>query len=184
MADNAEWLLRFKRDVGILPEGPGLGLSADQWNVSQGGTGFAPPYAFPNDNINNMLPATSTIATPVNQSANSSGQHENQADVYLRGRIFAADQTTIANYLHAFESRYNRPATIFCSRELELGLIKYVIKEMSQNASFPSDESLRAHARLVLASDVTSADDTTLLAKFKAWIVDTLGQQQSKQLVN
>ncbi len=44
-ADNAEWLRRFKRDVGILTDSSLPGLpDGNQWNLTQGGSGFAPPY--------------------------------------------------------------------------------------------------------------------------------------------
>ncbi len=177
MADNAEWLLRFKRDVGILPPGPGLGLSIDQWNISQGGTGFAPPYAFPDNSSSDMALAAFTVADSIDHTTTSTDQHINQADVYLRDRLFRANQNTVANYIDDLESRYSRPAAIFCSRELELGMIEYVRKELSQSVSFPSDEALRAHARSVLGTDLTAADDTTLLAKFKAWMMGIMGQQ-------
>ncbi|CZT01132.1 related to monocarboxylate transporter 4 [Rhynchosporium graminicola] len=48
-ADNAEWLIRFKRDVGLSSPslGPGLPLTHPSWRIADGGTGFSPPFISP-----------------------------------------------------------------------------------------------------------------------------------------
>ncbi|KAI1081593.1 hypothetical protein F5B20DRAFT_534551 [Whalleya microplaca] len=155
-ADNFEWLQRFKRDVGILPadSGPGLGSSTISWAISDGGTGFAPPYVTPN-------PAA-TIE-PL----------ETSPTIYLReqARPFEPPASTANAYLRNFTQRYPAPAKIFCSRELESGLTAFVRREVHRSdggGAFPSDDQLRARAREIMGMQTTSCDDPVLLGRFKA----------------
>ncbi|CVK87866.1 uncharacterized protein FMAN_05310 [Fusarium mangiferae] len=186
-ADNAEWLLRFKRDVGILPPGAGLSLDTNAWNITHGGTGFAPPYAFPNKK---MLHATSsTPASVVSPSATNGSTMTTspgttspgfeKLEIFLGNNAtpFEADQTLLEGYIETFSSRYDRPASVFCSRELESGLISFVETEMACGAGFPSDEAIRLRGREILSCDKTAADDPDLLARFKAWMMRLRHQQ-------
>ncbi|UQC75951.1 uncharacterized protein CLUP02_17460 [Colletotrichum lupini] len=160
-ADNAEWLRRFKRDAGIIAE-PGPGLPpGDAWSLEQGGTGFAPPYAFPKGD---MAPFS-----------------EKTTEVPIRNvKFFQTDSTITNKYLETFKTRYPKPATIFCARELEDGLIKFVESEISLTGSFPDDEAIRVKARMILNSAETAADDPVLLGKFKGWMM-TRGQIPGRQ---
>ncbi|KAF5624299.1 homeobox 4 [Fusarium sp. NRRL 25303] len=186
-ADNAEWLLRFKRDVGILPPGAGLSLDTNAWNITHGGTGFAPPYAFPNKK---MLHATSsTPASVVSPSATNGSTMTaspgttspgfEKLEIFLGNNAtpFEADQTLLEGYIETFSSRYDRPASVFCSRELESGLISFVETEMACGAGFPSDEAIRLRGREILSCNKTAADDPDLLARFKAWMMRLRHQQ-------
>ncbi len=160
-ADNAEWLRRFKREVGILtdPSLPGLpeGL---QWNIAQGGSGFAPPYAFPNPNVP-LAPFDDTLTISMLENT----------------KPIATESTTANKYLQTFATRQTPPAAVFCARELEAGLAQFVTDEVSllscgggqaaRNAAFPSDEVIRAKARDILKTPTTAADDPVLLEKFK-----------------
>ncbi|GKT45591.1 homeobox protein 4 [Colletotrichum spaethianum] len=166
-ADNAEWLLRFKRDCGIIRD-PGPGLPpGDAWSLAQGGTGFAPPYAFPKGD---MAPFS-----------------EKTTDVPIRNiKVFEIQSDITNRYLETFKTRYPKPATIFCSRELEDGLVKFVETEMAHSGQFPDDDSLRAHASFILNAPETAANDPALLGKFKGWMMtrgQQFGQQQQQQPV-
>lgn len=71
--------------------------------------------------------------------------------------------------MKSVSKRFQKPATIFCSREMESELTKYVKAELARGVT-PSDEALRAKARDVLGVDRTSADEPGLLQKFKVMV--------------
>lgn len=147
-ADNAEWLQRFKRDVGILEDaGPGL-PACDAWSLEQGGTGFAPPYAFPKGEL---APFHKNVSVSMGQCSKS----------------FPAGQSVANSYLEDFTSRELRPATVFCSRELERGLVQFVENCFTGTGRMPSDAAIQAQGRHILGRDKTAAEDPALLQKFK-----------------
>ncbi|KAF5677444.1 homeobox 4 [Fusarium circinatum] len=187
-ADNAEWLLRFKRDAGILPSGPGLSLDTNGWNIANGGTGFAPPYAFPNKR---MLDATSSMPTSVTSPSATNGSTMTSSPVMIspgfekveifignNATPFETNQALLDGYIETFSLRYDRPAIVFCSRELENGLVGFVEAEIARGAGFPSDEALKLRGREILGTAKTSADDPSLLERFKAWMFDQRQQEQ------
>ena len=67
---------------------------------------------------------------------------------------------------------------MFCSRELEAGLVKFVLDE----GGMPSDEELRAHAKEILRCNQTAADDKLLLAKFKEFMREKMGTEEQEEL--
>lgn len=169
-ADNAEWLQRFKKDVGIItnPTAPGLPSGAS-WNISQGGSGFAPPYALPAQHATLQASAQaedrSRVAVPV--TAGGERQFE-----------FEAEAATANKYLQSLaQGRLPPPGKVFCSRELETGLVEYVAGQTAPVGlgEFPSDEELRAKAREILGTQGTAADDPVLLGKFKDMVREKLG---------
>ncbi|KAK4251445.1 C2H2 transcription factor [Corynascus novoguineensis] len=144
-ADNLEWLRRFKRDVGLLtdPKLPGLPSSTLAWNMAQGGSGFSPPYVFPNplkpcqiaaSQIpagDNCHPSTTTSSSsfPTNittTSENSSGM----VNITLRegAKPIPAAGSTANRFVRGLcdTRRHDPPATVFCSRELERALSEFV----------------------------------------------------------
>lgn len=159
-ADNAEWLHRFKRDIGIINDsGPGL-PPGHAWALEQGGTGFAPPYAFLGDH------------EPVN----------NDVEVAMRtgAKSITAGHSAVNSYLEELTSSPNqKPAVIFCSRELEWGLQQYAKGYFMDRGFLPSDTALKAKAREILKAGKTAADDPILLGKFKAWLLTRLPQLAS-----
>ncbi|KAK3352969.1 hypothetical protein B0T25DRAFT_455493 [Lasiosphaeria hispida] len=166
-ADNAEWLRRFKRDVGILtdPSLPGL-PPGKTWNISQGGSGFAPPYVFPNPNA--PIKPFEEGLTPVATCEGSKLMH--------------TDSATANKYLSTFTTRQQPPAVVFCSRELENGLAEFVTGQVAllgyragAAAAFPDDEAIRARAREIIKTSRTPADDPVLLEKFKEMMREKLG---------
>ncbi|KAI0150326.1 hypothetical protein GGR57DRAFT_493141 [Xylariaceae sp. FL1272] len=158
-ADNAEWLQRFKVDVGILPagSGPGLGTSKVEWNLKDGGTGFAPPYVTPNP---------TAVIEPLRRNP----------QIFLRdeAKPFESEASTANHFLQNLTKRYPAPAKIFCSRELEQGLTEFVKRELQTKGVFPSDETLQERARSIMFMQKTPCDDTVLLRKFK----ESLGQTE------
>ena len=170
-ADNAEWLRRFKRDAGILtdPSLPGL-PEGSQWCVTQGGTGFAPPYAFPNP------------------KAQVAPFQDNRIPIRMCDtKVIPAESSTASKYIKGLATRA-QIATVFCSRELEGGLVEFVESEVSTATCsgeattatpFPSDRAIRTKAREILKMPNTAADDPVLLEKFKRMMKEKLGLGES-----
>ncbi|KAH7160300.1 hypothetical protein B0J13DRAFT_602838 [Dactylonectria estremocensis] len=165
-ADNDEWLLRFKRQVGILnDDGPGL-PDEDAWALEQGGTGFAPPYACPK-----------SILEPFHNNV--------QVSMRTGAKSFPACPSGANGYLEGLSSQYTRPAMVFCSRELERGLMGFVEGYITDTGRMPSDEMIQARGRQILNSDTTAADDLVLLAKFKAMMAEKRPQaSQTEKATN
>lgn len=181
----------------MLPPGPGLELSADQWNIAQGGTGFAPPYAFPGKNLlaaaasetpastncnsgTNATPATAASTVPTTCTSGSpNSPRSDRVEIYLRDNAqpFETNQAAIDKYIKTFATRYPRPAAVFCSRELEAGLLAHVKTDMARGLGFPSDDALRARARSLVGCEQTPADDPVLLEKFKTWALAQQAQE-------
>lgn len=152
-ADNAEWLIRFKRDAGLMPEDDGPGLPHSEptcWNVSRGGTGFSPPYVQPGKDTN--IPG-----------------YKDDVDVTVDDKVFKINPKTAEKFIRDLESRsrFKPPAMVFCSRDLENGLAELVKSELARGV-VPTDEQLRGKAREILGLEKTAADDLALLEKFKA----------------
>lgn len=147
-----EWLQRFKRDVGILPPDSNTGLGVDKlpWSLSAGGTGFAPPYVAPNPNA---------IVAPLDSTQRVLCREGSEE--------FEPDAVAAKRFLQTFTKRYEAPAKVFCSRELENGLSAYVKREVQKTGVFPTDEQLRGRARDIMGMQSTAADDANLLAQFK-----------------
>jgi hypothetical protein len=82
-------------------------------------------------------------------------------------KVFNVKATTAAKFLESMPQRWQKPATVFCSRDLEDGLNEFVKVEMEKGI-VPSDDALRAKAREILGVERTSADELELLEKFKA----------------
>jgi hypothetical protein len=147
-ADNAEWLLRFKRSIGLVNDnGPEL-PDGDMWALEQGGSGFAPPYAYPKGRMDLF---TGNVQVTMRQGA----------------KPIQADGQAANSFVESIASRYPRPGTVFCSRELEAELEGMVQMQIAMTGQLPDDESLRARAREVMGSPRTAADDVVLLEKFK-----------------
>ncbi|KAL9489416.1 hypothetical protein ACSS6W_001693 [Trichoderma asperelloides] len=151
-ADNAEWLARFKRDVGLAPadEGPGMPPVGPPraWRLEDGGSGFHPPYLKPKDG--KLIEFTADVPVAVDD------------------RIYNVSRETAEQFARALcEGQYRPPASVFCSRDLEDGLRLYV-EECIGNLHYPTDDELRMKAQEILGTTATAADDPNLLEKFKA----------------
>ncbi|KUJ17218.1 uncharacterized protein LY89DRAFT_617031 [Mollisia scopiformis] len=150
-ADNAEWLIRFKRDSGLASpqDGPGLPLNIGSWREAEGGSGFSPPYLCPQNE-----PAAPYVE---------------DVPVTMKHKTYNIKASTAQKYVKSVGQRYKKPPTIFCSREMESQLTDYARAEMSRGVT-PSDEALRAKAREILRVDRTGADEPVLLQKFKVMV--------------
>ncbi|KAK4145835.1 C2H2 transcription factor [Dichotomopilus funicola] len=148
-ADNCEWLRRFKRDVAIVTDAalPGLPLTLG-WNIAQGGSGFSPPYVFPNPIManslagslpsassfpnNNTTPATTTT-TPITLSTppQTTATPANVINVTLRegAKPILTAGSTANRFMRGLADarRHDPPASVFCSRELERDLAGFVM---------------------------------------------------------
>ena len=151
--------------MGILPASTGPGLPATElaWAIADGGTGFAPPYTFPKAT---MQPFHSNPRILLREDA----------------RPFEAESATANKFLASLTTRYEPPAAVFCSRELERGLVDYV--RATESGAMPSDEALRARAREILGQDATAADDDVLLGKFKDMVASMMAQQPAGPVVD
>jgi hypothetical protein len=85
----------------------------------------------------------------------------------MEDKVYNIKATTAQKFLKSMGKRYQPPASVFCSRELESGLNEYVRSEMAKGVS-PTDEDLKAQARVILGIETTAAEDKLLLGKFKA----------------
>lgn len=163
-ADNAEWLERFKRDSGISSqEGPGL-PDGYAWALEQGGSGFAPPYAYPKGHVDRF---NDDVAVGMRDGSKS----------------FKVGRSTANKFLNTLTSPKARPATVFCSRELETGLVDYVEAYVADKGVMPSDEDMKAKGREILDADTTSAEDSVVLGKFKVYMRQKLGLPAEPTLV-
>lgn len=150
-ADNAEWLQRFKRHCGIVKDG-GPGLSdGPEWAVEQGGSGFAPPYVFP-------------------KSQHEPFSEDVQITLQSGTKPFTAGQSVANSFLQDLKSRYPRPAVIFCSRELELGLIDFVKASVETTGCLPSTDAVCAEGKRVHSYEPSPMDDGALVDKFQEWM--------------
>ncbi|KAG4435299.1 hypothetical protein IFR05_009225 [Cadophora sp. M221] len=149
-ADNAEWLIRFKRDVGLASPslGPGLPISHPSWRIADGGTGFAPPFLMPQ-----VLPPPEKFSSDI--------------PVTMDHKTYNIKAKTAQKFVKGLTQRWQKPAQVFCSRDLETKLSEYLRAELTAG-HLPSDDELRAKARSVIGMEKTAADDVELLMKFKA----------------
>ncbi|CAG8960757.1 hypothetical protein HYFRA_00002294 [Hymenoscyphus fraxineus] len=158
-ADNEEWLVRFKRDVGLAPpeEGPGLPISSKSWAVDLGGSGFEPPYIYP------AKPCTS-LSDEVMMFSHGRQVGDEEP---IKDKVYKIKPATAQKFVSSIGTRYPAPPTVFCSRKLEGGLNEFLTSQIALGI-FPTDEDLKAKAREILGAQETAADDVHLLEKFKA----------------
>ena len=153
-ADNAEWLLRFKRDAGILDSGPGLD-DKHHWTAVRHGTGLVSSGGAPLSNA-----AETVLQVPACQQVS----HGATSDSRLGSNL-----------------RHKAGTVIFCSRALERGLAEFVQSEMAATGGrFPSDERLRDCAREIVGAEETAADDPELLETFKLWVTSKMAEDESE----
>lgn len=93
-------------------------------------------------------------------------------------KAFDTSSSTVDKYVQGLtQGRFEPPATVFCSRELEKGLSDFVVAQTSPLGlgPFPSDEAIRTKARGIIGTQDTPADDQWLLEKFKNMMKEKLG---------
>lgn len=143
-ADNPEWLLRFKQSIGVAPRDESSRAVDMQYGDSGLAHGLLPTASIlhPDDTIAPNPPASSDWPPqpPPPQPPHSSA-------------------SKAAPHMAAV-------AGVFPSCDLESGLATYAASVMAQGFC-PSDDDLRAQARLITGLHVTAADDPLLLLKFR-----------------
>lgn len=90
-------------------------------------------------------------------------------------KSFKVGRSAANKFLNTLTSPKARPATVFCSRELETGLVDYVEQYVAEVGDMPSDEAMKAKGREILGADTTSAEDGVVLDKFKLYMRQKLG---------
>jgi hypothetical protein len=73
-----------------------------------------------------------------------------------------------------YMSRFTRPATIFCSRDLEEDLINLTQQHVASTGRMPAEKLLKARAKQIVKCRPTPADDPVLLGKFQKWMAEKL----------
>jgi hypothetical protein len=141
--------------------------------VDQGGTGFAPPYLFPNPNAG---------VAPMEDNGGTSSIIVCDDDA---GKHLEMPTSAVNDYLQNFVVRQEPPAVVFCSRELEKGLIDFALERTALTGQMPADEELKARARQILGVQSTAADDEVLLNKFREMVqAKILAMTSAQQAVN
>ncbi|KAH9891474.1 hypothetical protein F4778DRAFT_751716 [Xylariomycetidae sp. FL2044] len=146
-ADNAEWLQRFKVDVGILPKEPGPELALGDVSL----TGFAPPY----------VAANAAATMEVLQEKPNVIEREGT-------KSFEPEVASPNRYQKSLTQRSPALTETFWPKELESGLSDHVRRELRSTGVFPSDDALRQRARQIMGMQKTPCDDATVLGKIKA----------------
>lgn len=104
----------------------------------------------------------------------------------MEDKVYTIKATTAQKFVKGLGERYQRPASVFCSRELESGLNEFVVAERAKGLE-PNDDALRAQAQVILGTEETAADDVLLLSKFKSMHnispVSPTTQQHSEQQI-
>ena len=157
------------------PSRPGLpdGMA---WNITQGGTGFAPPYALPGSPNATLVQQPLLQPTSAQEAADADPATVIAVPITGGGKHygFETERATADKYIRSLArgGRLPPPGRVFCSRELEAGLVEHVARQTAlfgglAGGFFPSDEELRAKAREIIGTETTAADDPVLLGKFK-----------------
>lgn len=157
-ADNTEWLLRFKRSVGILPATDGHELSE---YMSTNSARIAKPWS----KDSSSFPGTSSAApTPFTST------EPMQID---SGPLPSIDFGSV----EAMDIQQRSRGTVFASQEFEDKLVQFAVSEVASSGRMPPDEAIQARAKELSGFEVwqtapTPADDPLLLDKFKKLVVE------------
>lgn len=162
-ADNAEWLLRFKRSAGILPAEEGEGLPE---YMIKGGLGRAKPWS------DGHSPLSEAIAPSVPMQPM---QIDPVPDLALDPS--AGLPMDIIHPSPTATTTATATGTVFANRDLEAKLVQFAVSEVASSGRLPPDTAIQARARELWGFEVwqaapTPVDDPVLLAQFKALVVD------------
>lgn len=164
-ADNAEWLLRFKRSAGLLPADGEDGLPE---YMTKGHLRRAKPWPEGHSPLRNSAPG----AIPPSLSTQSM-QIDTQHDLVFSpsvGRpmvIVQPGPPAIAPMT----------GTVFANSDFEARLVQFAVSEVASSGRMPPDAALQGRARELSGFEVwqaapTPVDDPVLLAQFKALVVE------------
>lgn len=155
-ADNAEWLLRFKRSAGILPATDGNGLPGYRWKGSALGVEWRGTNPLQETSPEAMAPSMSTQPMQIDGGT-------------LPALDFGSVEPIIA--------QHRSIGTVFANHEFEDKLVQFAVSEVASSGRLPPDEAIQARAKELSGFEVwqaapTPADDPVLLAKFKKLVVE------------
>ncbi|PSS02284.1 hypothetical protein BD289DRAFT_359932 [Coniella lustricola] len=161
-ADNAEWLLQFKRSVGILPESNDTTLP-NSWNVDDTQM-TSPTLRRQGSTMTFTVPATTAAMVPLSHADLM------QIDDGPFGTL-TFDTAELQN-----SRNLPQPGAIFGSRDFEDKLVQFAVAEIASSGRMPADEAIQARAKEISGFEVwqtqtTSADDPALLSKFKELVI-------------
>ncbi|ROW09668.1 hypothetical protein VMCG_02273 [Cytospora schulzeri] len=167
VADNAEWLTRFKRSTGILPatDGPGLPGGIGIWtglrspwhgSGSSSGPGFA-----------SSSPALSQVPV-AHPTAPGSGESSLDFGEFAMSGV---QSTGTINSPSSVNS-----GAVFSNQDLADKLMQFAVAELASSGRMPPDEAIIARAKEISGMEIwqaetTEADDPVLLGRFKALVV-------------
>lgn len=159
-ADNAEWLLRFKRAMGIMPASENPNGTSNGWIDNTMDVQSTDQW---NDVSTGVFDATSTsIYPPV--SAPQASNMGNMVDFTVPRE--AANTPTLS-----------ASGVVFASKDFEDKLVQFSVAEVASSGRMPPDEAIQAKAKEISGLEVwqaelTPADDPTLLNGFKQLVID------------
>jgi hypothetical protein len=154
------------------------------WNICQGGSGFKPPYVFPNPQkmAPPQIPLSSASASPFQQQTPAAASSEHSPMSGMMSETAQGGGDGVCQVLAC-----EPPPAVFCSRELEKDLSEFVTSQVAMlgREGFPSAAAIRQRARVFWNSipahageERTPADDEVLLAKFRDMMHVRLGLGQ------
>lgn len=166
VADNAEWMTRFKRSTGILPATDGPGLPNVGMNAT--GTGLRNSWK--------ASDSSSRFASPIQALPQASLAHPTA----LRSGDLNADFTAMPGLQSSRpinKSLATDSGTVFDSQDFESKLMQFAVAEVASSGRMPADDAIKAKAMELSGMEVwqaetTAADDPVLLDRFKALVVD------------
>lgn len=85
-------------------------------------------------------------------------------------KAFNAGPSGTSGYTQDLKSRYPRPPVMFCSKDLELGLIAFVKASVEATGRLPSTDAIRTEGKRIHKYEPSSMDDAALVAKFQEWM--------------
>lgn len=161
VADNVEWLTRFKRSTGILPATGGPGLP-DGVGI---GVGLRMPWR-----------SSSSGSSPGTGSASCNPELSQPPG---SGSFRVSDFTTsgVPSTGTSSSTVPVNSGAVFSSRDFEDKLMQFAVAELAVSGRMPPDEALTARAKLISGieawqPETTEADDPALLGSFKTQVVD------------
>lgn len=156
-ADNAEWLLRFKRSVGILPGADGQGL---------------PEY---------MSTDRARIAKLWSKDTSFAGTSSAAPTSFMSTEPMQIDGGPLPSIdfgsVEAMDIQQRQRGMVFASQDFEDKLVQFAVSEVASSGRMPPDEAIQARAKELSGFEVwqtapTPADDPLLLGKFKKLVVE------------
>lgn len=164
-ADSAEWLVRFKRTTGILPNADGPGLP-DDMGIGRVGSGSWTRLQSPYSASASPKPAMLSHSPYMGQDTTGGSGLSTDFQLFNTPSYGNSGVTVSSN-----------PGAVFGNQEFEEKLMQFAVAEVATSGRMPADEALTARAKEILGFEVwqaeaTPADDPELLGRFKVLVVE------------